>query len=263
LLVSAQPGAFHYPGVGTLLVSPDVVAVNGVFDGAGCFEQPIDLAKLDLAGQAVYVQALQMSKTESVSVSEGLSMRFAPGNRQPPLYYDGPPMTAIPCKAIDEYLDQTSYTVLLEFMVRQYSDVRVIDTFAVDDQTQAVVVKLISDRMVPQGTVPMPIAPPKPLRTVLDLGPFPPPVLEVWVAYPMWAPPEAEEPPAPNADGDGRGYIICYGPDVRGDVRQSIKAEAGPGGDARDRVPTDRCDSRLPPGWCIVHARAAVVDLRY
>lgn len=189
IAVAAQPAAVLLPGMGTILVSPDAVAIQGVFNGAGTFEYPIELARPQLAGYAVFAQAFQVSPDywPMMCMSEGLKLAFAPGNQQPALGYAGPPMTAIPCKAVDPTLDQDFYSVLLEWSASEFVHAVVVDVHAVSDQTLAVMVQLMRSDVPRSPTMPL-----LPLREVIDLGPFPPPLVEIWVAT------------------TGSGSCICY-----------------------------------------------------
>lgn len=227
VLLSAAPAAIHTWGIGTLLVSPAAVPVLGQMGPDGTFEQPINLADPRLAGHAVYTQAVQWEPNRT-RLSEGLSLRFAPGNEQTGIHYTGPRMTAIPCKAIDETIP-TLYSVLVEFDPGIYHDVRLVGVYEVGDQRQAIMVELVGG---PNDFTPSPLeggggwacyAPVK-LREVVDLGPFPHPVIEVWVGIPTpsWAPPPGDLT-APVGD---------------------LTVPAGVGG-------------------CVVYEMAAVVDLRY
>jgi hypothetical protein len=189
IAVAAQPAAVLLPGMGTVLVSADAVAVQGVFNAAGVFEYPIELARPQLAGHAVFAQAFQMAHDywPMMCVSEGLQLAFAAGNQQPALGYAGPPMTAIPCKAVDPTLDQDFYSVLLEWNASEYVDAKVVDVQGVSDQTMAVMVQLVRSDVPRSRTMPL-----LPLREVVDLGPFPHPLVEIWVA------------------ATGSGSCICY-----------------------------------------------------
>lgn len=93
----------------SLLVVPSVV-LPGVFDGAGSFAVPIDLASTAFLGQSLFAQGLCYAPppdggSEVFRLTQGLRTVFVAGNEQPPLSYSGPPLTATLLAHTDPKID--------------------------------------------------------------------------------------------------------------------------------------------------------------
>ena len=229
LLLATEPAAHYLPGVGTFLVGSEAVPIGGIVGPDGTFKEPVDLARYSLAGQTLFVQALQLPTDRNpAALSEGLHMTFTEGNEQPPIGYTGPALRAIPCKAVDEYIE-TLYSVLLEFETNRYQDVVVVEVQDVDEETQAIVVQLVPN---PNYAVDSPAVK---IREVVDMGPFPKPIIEVWVAEPSVA--SATPAAAMTAP-------TVYDIDVRAD---------------RLRVRSDNLYPTLGEGWCGTELTASMV----
>lgn len=79
-----------------LLIEP-LITVPGEFGKEGTLGLPLDLANTAMIGQTWYAQGVQYSPPpmgEMFQLSARLGVRFAAGNPQPQLFYNGPPLTA-------------------------------------------------------------------------------------------------------------------------------------------------------------------------
>lgn len=170
LLCAARPDAIATPW-GTLLVPLDAIPVFGVFDEDGAFQQPVDLANRELCGETAYFQAIEVGP--QATLSWGFKVKFLPGNAQPELQYTGPPLEAVLCKAVSRFIP-TLYSTLLHFDVPTHYQSLTVDSVMSSGGVTTVMAVLTRAAIPTAGT--------KPLRTVIDLGPFPTPRVEIMVA---------------------------------------------------------------------------------
>jgi hypothetical protein len=121
LLLGIRPAEIPLTADAMLLVEP-LGAMVGTFDAAGGFGVPVDIADPALIGQPQYWQGVQYvppaggkPALEVFQLSQGLHIEIVAGNPQPPLSYEGPPLTATP---IHKLLDGApSYEVLNSVVV--------------------------------------------------------------------------------------------------------------------------------------------------
>jgi hypothetical protein len=191
LFCSQQRGQLELP-FGTFLLSANCVQVLGVFDDKGVFEMPVDLARSELCGCTFHFQALEVveprvrdsrynpigHERETVSswerkltLSDGLSVRYATGNPQPELGHINPPLTAILCKDVGTFIP-TLYNLLVRFEAADSYELIVDNVTNLPGKTE-IYVRLKSPGG-PSGAI-------ETHRKVVDLGLFPEPIVEVWV----------------------------------------------------------------------------------
>lgn len=117
VLLDTQAQAVKWPW-GVLAVTPNALALGGLFGPTGEFCLPVDLARTDLVGHSFFLQGVGVSMWPlwDVQFTRGFEMTFHPGNAQPPLSYDGPALTAILCRD-GEPNDPPVHELLLSFAV--------------------------------------------------------------------------------------------------------------------------------------------------
>jgi hypothetical protein len=178
---------------GIFLLSPESVPVPGAFDDRGVFDMPVDLARHELCGCTYHFQALEIVEPRlrdnrynpfgheretrtfwerKLALSEGLTIRYEHGNPQPELGHFKPPLTATLVKDVGIYIP-TMYNLLVSFEAADSYRLFVDNVTNLPGKTE-IYVRLKSPGG-PSGDVVT-------HRKVVDLGPFPEPVVEVWVA---------------------------------------------------------------------------------
>ena len=96
ILLGVEPAIIRMPQ-GTLLLLEPLAAVAGVFDAKGTLALPLDITDTDFVGVKFHAQGLQYQSilpVEFFQMTPRLTVSFTAGNKQPPLYYVGPPLTA-------------------------------------------------------------------------------------------------------------------------------------------------------------------------
>lgn len=96
ILLGAQPAEIRMPQ-GTLLLIEPLVAIPGTFDPVGTLALPLDITDAAFVGVKFHAQGLQyqtLLPIEFFQMTPRLTVTFVAGNEQPPLAYDGPPLTA-------------------------------------------------------------------------------------------------------------------------------------------------------------------------
>lgn len=96
IILGASPAMIRMPQ-GTLLLLDPLAAVAGVFDPKGKLALPLDVSDAAFVGVSFHAQGLQYQSilpVEYFQMTPRLTVAFTAGNKQPSLYYDGPPLTA-------------------------------------------------------------------------------------------------------------------------------------------------------------------------
>jgi hypothetical protein len=85
---------------GTLLLVDPLVVIPGVFDTQGSFQMPFDILEPAFVGVSFHSQGLHYLRgpasppADYFQMTPRLTVTVVAGNEQPPLTYDGPPLTA-------------------------------------------------------------------------------------------------------------------------------------------------------------------------
>lgn len=172
LFCATEPAEVILPW-GVFLVSPACEVIPGVFDDEGCFYAPINLGDRGLIGQTLYFQA-GVLRDDIAMLSWGFKLRFANGNPQPALNYEGPAAQAIPCKGLNKFLP-TMYTLLLRFEAPASYELFVNDVVYIDWTAGKIMVYATLKSPGP------PTGENQWHRAVAPLGPYPTLDVEVWV----------------------------------------------------------------------------------
>jgi hypothetical protein len=97
ILLGTRTAEVELPQGALLLVEP-LVVVAGELDANGAFGLPLDVLHPGFVGLTLHAQGLVyrggMLPVETFQMSPRLTTTFVAGNAQPPLDYDGPPLTA-------------------------------------------------------------------------------------------------------------------------------------------------------------------------
>lgn len=181
ILVAPRPSWIRLPFENTLLVSPDAVPYSGVFDAEGAFCMSLDLAEEGFCGYSVYFQGLQVKPShDGCELTAGLKVTYHEGNRQPDLNYEGPPVTAILCKA-SENRSSPEFGVLFRADLPEPGYDLVAERVEMSDRGTT----LVFLSLVPKAALPEMMKPPidgERLRNFVEFGELVAPDIEVLVS---------------------------------------------------------------------------------